>query len=59
MGEELARYIRGWKAYYGFCETPFGVAASGLMDPEARSMRFLAAVEDWRASGLRNWSGQG
>ena len=43
--EELARYIRGWKAYYGFCET-FGVAACGLMDPEARSLRFLAAVED-------------
>ena len=21
--EELARYLRGWRGYYGFCETPW------------------------------------
>jgi len=44
--EELARYIRGWRGYFGFCETPSVLAAVGFVDPEAGTLRLLATVED-------------
>ena len=43
--EELAPYLRGWRGYSGFCETP-AVLGLGFVDQEARTLRLLATVED-------------
>ena len=44
--EELAPYMRGWRGYFGFCETPTVLIASGRVDPEAAARRLLATVEN-------------
>src|ERR1039457_3445602 len=54
--EELARYVRGWRGYFGFCETP-----SVLRDLDSWIRRRVGAPfgDSGRqaASGMRNWSG--
>ena len=47
MVEELARYVRGWRGYFGFCETPSVLRQLGFVDQEACAMRLLETVEDW------------
>ena len=32
MMEELARYMRGWRGYFGFCETPSVLETLRLVD---------------------------
>jgi hypothetical protein len=46
MMEELARYLIGWRGYFGFCETPSVLERLEFVDQEACTLCFLAAVED-------------
>jgi RNA-directed DNA polymerase len=61
--EELAPYMRGWRSYFGFCETP-EVLVSLTRWVVATSGCFVAAVEDphavaeqccWNWGCLRGW----
>ena len=50
MIEELARYLRGWLGYFGYCETP-----SVLRDLEAWIRRRLRCVmwKQWKLAKRR------
>jgi RNA-directed DNA polymerase len=48
--EELAQYMRGWRGYFGFCETPEVLIALTRWVPVATSGRSLAPVENTTAS---------
>ena len=48
--EELARYLTGWRAYYGYCETPSVLA--GLDRWIRRRLRALA-WRHWKRGGRR------
>jgi hypothetical protein len=45
MTKELASYLRGWKGYFGFCETPSVLEESGSMDTAKAAIHDLEAVE--------------
>jgi RNA-directed DNA polymerase len=47
---ELASYMRGWRGYFGFCETPEVLAYLTRWGPAALAGRFLAAMEDLPSS---------
>ena len=53
MVEELSRYLRGWRGYFGYCETP-----SVLEDLDSWIRRRLRAViwKQWRR-GRRRYAG--
>ena len=44
--EELAPYMRGWRGYFGFCETPEVLIGSHPLGPVATPGRSVAAVEN-------------
>ena len=44
--EELARYMVGWRGYFGFCENTRGADLPHSLGTAQASMRPLAAVED-------------
>ena len=44
--EELAPYMRGWRSYFGFCETPEVLIGSHSLGPVATAGRSVAAVEN-------------
>ena len=48
--EELARYIRGWRAYYGFCETPSVLRG---LDAWARRRIRCAFWRQWKTGRKR------
>src|SRR4051794_16954608 len=45
--EELARYLIGWRRYFGFCQTPRGAHQPGGVDPPKIALVSLAAVGEW------------
>jgi RNA-directed DNA polymerase len=45
MTKELASYLRGWKSYFGFCQTPSVLQGSGSMDTAQAAIRDLEAME--------------
>ncbi len=45
MTKELASYLRGWKSYFGFCETPSAFNEAGSVDTSQVTIRDLEAVE--------------
>ncbi len=47
MTKELAAYLRGWKSYFGYCQTPLAAEGSGQMDPASLAMHDLETVETW------------
>jgi RNA-directed DNA polymerase len=49
--EELARYLRGWVAYYGFCETPWVLRD---LDSWIRRRLRCAFWEQWKTSRKRS-----
>src|SRR3981189_3299859 len=68
--EELAPYMRGWRGYFGFCETPEGLIAltrwvrlrlrAALWRQWKTPRRRRAALIELRVSGeLRNTAGSG
>jgi hypothetical protein len=44
--EELAPYMRGWRSYFGFCETPRCPRVTHLLGPCAASYGPLATMEN-------------
>jgi hypothetical protein len=44
--EELAPYMRGWRSYFGFCETPRSVVVTYSLGPTATQSCHVAAVEN-------------
>ena len=44
--EELAPYMRGWRGYFGFCETPEVLIGSNPLGPVATPGGSVAAVEN-------------
>ena len=44
--EELAPYMRGWRSYFGFCETPEVLVALQPAGPVAIAGRSVASVEN-------------
>ncbi len=48
--EELARYLRGWVAYFGFCETPWVLKA---LDSWIRRRLRCAFWQQWKTSRKR------
>ena len=44
--EELAPYMRGWRSYFGFCETPEVLIGSNPLGPVATQGGYVAAVEN-------------
>jgi RNA-directed DNA polymerase len=52
MTKELADYLRGWKGYFGFCETPSVLKALDQLDTAQAAIRDLEAVET-RESAVR------
>jgi RNA-directed DNA polymerase len=49
--EELARFVRGWVAYYGFCETPWVLRD---LDSWIRRRLRCAFWEQWKTSRKRS-----
>ena len=47
--EELAPYMRGWRSYFGFCETPESVIVPHSVGSFAAQGGSVAAVEKHRA----------
>jgi len=48
--EELAKYMRGWRGYFGFCETPEVLTRSHSLGPVTIAGRSLAPMENTTAS---------
>ena len=48
--EELARYLRGWRGYFGFCETP---AVLQHLDSWSRRRLRCAFWRQWKTSRKR------
>ena len=48
--EELARYLRGWVAYFGFCETPWVLQE---LDSWIRRRLRCAFWQQWKTSRKR------
>src|SRR5437588_6868147 len=46
--EELAPYMRGWRSYFGFCETPEVLIGLTRWGPVATAGGYVAAVENPR-----------
>ena len=44
--EELAPYMRGWRGYFGFCETPEVLGGSYSLGPVASPGSSVAAMEN-------------
>ena len=44
--DALARYLIGWRGYFGFCQTPRVLLEPGRLDPSATAHVHLAAVEE-------------
>jgi RNA-directed DNA polymerase len=44
--EELAPYLRGWRSYFGFCETPEVLIGFNPLGPVATQGGYVAAVEN-------------
>ena len=44
--EELAPYMRGWRSYFGFCETPEVLIGLNPLGPVATPGGYVAAVEN-------------
>ena len=44
--EELARYMRGWRGYFGFCKTPEVLVYLTPLGPVAAPCRSVAAMEN-------------
>ena len=44
--EELAPYMRGWRSYFGFCETPEVLLVAYSLGPVAAQGCDVAAVEN-------------
>jgi RNA-directed DNA polymerase len=53
--EELAPYMRGWRSYFGFCETPEVLIGLDTLGPSATQGCFVAAVENIAPSHCWNW----
>ena len=45
MAKELASYLRGWKGYFGFCETPSVLENLASMDAAKAAISDLEAME--------------
>ena len=50
MMEELAQYVRGWRGYYGFCETP---SVLRLLDSWIRRRVRCAFWRQWKTGRKR------
>ena len=48
--EELAPYMRGWRSYFGSCETPRVPRASYFLGPRTSSRGSLTTVENTTSS---------
>ena len=48
--EELAPYMRGWRGYFGFCETPEVLIDSDSLGPVAAQCGPVAAMENTASS---------
>ncbi|MFC1707980.1 group II intron maturase-specific domain-containing protein [Planctomycetota bacterium] len=46
MIRQLARYLSGWRAYFGFCETPSVLRDLDSWIPPRLPLLHLEAVED-------------
>ena len=56
--KELGDYLRGWKAYFGFCETPSGVGNAGSVVAAKAAIPALAAMATWQGAvqqAMRPW----
>src|SRR5450759_1128872 len=51
MTKELARYLRGWRGYFGFCETPSVLQA--LLDQWIRRRLRSVIWKQWKGGRLR------
>ena len=49
-GTRPHRYMRGWRGYFGFCETPQVLVALTRWVPIAIASRFVASVENTTSS---------
>jgi RNA-directed DNA polymerase len=61
MLQELTAYLRGWKSYFGFCQTPTA-AATGSVDTPSSPVHDLEAMEARpatvrEATPTRCWNG--
>src|SRR5450631_4168509 len=45
MTKELASYLRGWKGYFGYCQTPSVLKTLDHMDPASSAFHDLEAME--------------
>jgi RNA-directed DNA polymerase len=45
MTKELAAYLRGWKSYFGYCQTPSLLKTLDHMDPASSAFHDLEAME--------------
>ncbi len=43
---ELASYMRGWRSYFGFCETPVVLDSTHPLGPAPTASRYVAAMEN-------------
>jgi hypothetical protein len=43
---ELASYLRGWRSYFGFCETPYVLIQLTRLGPAPTASRYAAAMEN-------------
>ena len=50
MTKELAAYLRGWKSYFGFCETPSVLQA---LDQWIRRRLRSVICKQWKRGRLR------
>jgi Group II intron, maturase-specific domain len=50
MSQELAAYLRGWKSYFGFCQTPKPASNHGGMDTASSAIHDLDPVETRQSS---------
>ena len=47
---ELASYMRGWRSYFGFCETPLRTDSAHPLGPAPTASSYVAAVENSTSS---------